>query len=147
MANRLETVREVKGVTYVNDTASTIPTSAVAALRAFEQPIVLIAGGSEKNLPLDAFADEILARTKRVVLFDSPVGKKLFELMRRRDDQCAKELVIEPLADSMGAALRAASAATVSGDVVLLSPGAASFGLFKNEFDRGDQFVAGVKAL
>lgn len=147
VANRLEVVREFDGVTYVNDTASTIPTSTIAALRSFTQPMVLIAGGSEKNLPLDALAEEILVRAHRVVLFDAPVGKKLLELMRRRNDQKTHDLVVGPLAGSMPAAVEAARAAAPTGSVVLLSPGAASFGLFKNEFDRGDQFVAAVKAL
>jgi len=145
--NRLETVRTLEGVTYVNDTASTIPTSAIAALRSFREPVVVIAGGHDKQLPLDAFAEELLARPHRVVLFDSAVGKKLLEVMRRRNDQKARDLVLEPLASSMQAAVDAARGVAPKGSVVLLSPGAASFGMFKNEFDRGDQFVAAVKAL
>ncbi|MFO0705173.1 MAG: UDP-N-acetylmuramoyl-L-alanine--D-glutamate ligase [Candidatus Andersenbacteria bacterium] len=147
VANRLQSVRTVKGVEYVNDTASTIPSSVIAALNAFDQPIVLIAGGSEKNLPLEEMAAAVLTKVKKVVLLETPVGLAVAELMAQQDPTNAKGLIDKPFARSMRDAVQQASVLAQKGDVVLLSPGAASFGMFRNEFDRGDQFVAAVKAL
>ena len=147
VANRLELVRELDGVKYINDTASTIPTSAIAALHAFHEPVVLIAGGHDKKLPLEKFAHTILQKVHRMILFDSAVGQKLYEHMQKDDAKKLKDIVITPFARSMAEAVERARIIAKPGSIVLLSPGAASFGMFQNEFDRGDQFVAVVKAL
>src|SRR3954471_5651767 len=68
--HRLEFVREIDGVRYINDTAATAPDAAIAALRSFNRPIVLIAGGADKNLPFDGLAREIVTRAKAVVLLN-----------------------------------------------------------------------------
>ena len=62
--HRLEFVREIDGVRYVNDTAATAPEAAIAALRSFDRPIVLIAGGADKNLPFDDLAREIVSASQ-----------------------------------------------------------------------------------
>lgn len=145
--NRLQTIRTVGGVDYINDTASTIPSSTIAALDAFARPIVLIAGGAEKNLPIDELAAHILEKAKKVVLLDAPVSKKLLKKMHELDATRTSKLTVSQHANSMQSAVELASKEAVVGDVVLLSPGAASFGMFTNEFDRGDQFVEAVKKL
>jgi len=147
VANRLEHVATINGVEYINDTASTIPASVEAALYAFKNPLILIAGGSEKNLPMEDLARSILKRAKKVVLLETPVGLKLADLMTKADSGKAKIVIDRPFATSMQDAVQQASKLAEKGDVVVLSPGAASFGMFRNEFDRGDQFVAAVKAL
>lgn len=147
VANRLELIREIKGVKYINDTASTIPTSTIVALKSFKEPIVLIAGGHDKKLPLEVLAQAIQKYAHKVILFDTVVGHKLYDLMKTSNEQKLTEIFVQPFAKSMVEAVAVANASTTKGCVVLLSPGAASFGMFQNEFDRGDQFVAAVKAL
>jgi UDP-N-acetylmuramoylalanine--D-glutamate ligase len=148
--HRLEVVREVGGVTYVNDSASTAPVAGVAALHSFGVPIVLIAGGNSKQLDASEFAAEAARRAKRVVLLAGTASEEFAQALRAaaraagRPD--AEEVVVGPLGD-LHEALRRARAAAEPGDVVLLSPGFTSFGLFANEFDRGNRFRAAVQGL
>jgi UDP-N-acetylmuramoylalanine--D-glutamate ligase len=148
--HRLEPVREVEGILYVNDSGSTAPVAGVAALRSFTEPIVLIAGGNSKNLDITEFATEIAARAKHVVLLAGDASGQLAEAIRAaartqgRSDLAAAGL--DPY-DSMARALEEAQSSASPGDVVLLSPGFTSFGLFLNEFDRGNQFKDLVRGL
>jgi UDP-N-acetylmuramoylalanine--D-glutamate ligase len=144
--HRLERIAEKRGVRYFNDTAATIPEAAIAALRVFDQPVILIAGGSDKRLEFGAFADEILARSKALILFKGAGTDKLIQALKERLPESEKEyrfVVVE----SMGKAVELAARGADEGDTVLLSPGAASFGIFRNEFDRGEQFTARVEEL
>jgi UDP-N-acetylmuramoylalanine--D-glutamate ligase len=142
--HRLEFVREINGVRYINDTAATAPEAAIAALRSFEQPIVLIAGGADKNLPFDDLAREIVRRAKAVVLLQGTATPKLqvavSNLVRRLPP------AVGPF-DDFAEAIAAAGRLAAPGDVVLLSPGCASFGMFRNEFDRGEEFRRIVTGL
>jgi UDP-N-acetylmuramoylalanine--D-glutamate ligase len=144
--HRLEHVAEKDGVRYFNDTAATIPEAAIAALRSFDEPVILIAGGSDKRLEFGTFADEILLRSKALILFKGAGTDKLVQALRERLPESEKEhrfVVVE----SMGKAVELAARGAEPGDTVLLSPGAASFGIFRNEFDRGEQFAARVNEL
>jgi len=144
--HRLEYVREKNGVQYFNDTASTIPESALSALRSFSEPLVLIGGGSDKNLEFDVFAKEIASRVKKAILFrGSATDKIITSLKKYLPDGEKKDLFI--VVESMQKAIEIASQSAEKGDVVLLSPGSASFGIFKNEFDRGEQFRKEVISL
>lgn len=143
--HRLEFVREIAGVKYYNDTAATIPQAACSALRAFEQPIVLIAGGADKNLEFEDFGKDIAEKTKRVILLKGNATEKiLVQLKKNASVEFLQEIEI---VDSMEKAVLLAKKVAEKGDVVLLSPGAASFGLFNNEFDRGEKFREAVKGL
>lgn len=144
--HRLEPVAEKDGVSYINDTAATIPEAAIAALRAFEQPVILIAGGSDKRLEFGAFADEILARSKALILFKGAGTEKLIAAIRERLPEAERNRPFT-IVESMGKAVELASRNAEPGDTILLSPGAASFGIFRNEFDRGEQFIERVKEL
>lgn len=146
--HRLELVAEKRGVSYWNDTAATIPEAAIGALRAFEgRNIILLVGGSDKNLRFDMFAKEILDRTKGVVFFEGAATEALKrELCKIISDEEKGNCRFEEVA-SMAKAVEIASRSAKEGDIVLLSPGAASFGLFKNEFDRGNQFREAASAL
>jgi UDP-N-acetylmuramoylalanine--D-glutamate ligase len=145
VAHRLEFVHELKGVKYYNDTAATIPDAAISALNAFEQPIVLIAGGTDKNLDFTDFAKEILEKTKSLVLLKGNATEKLLIKLRKiSSEEFLNEVEV---VGSMDEALVIAQKKSEKGDVVVLSPGAASFGLFANEFDRGDKFRESVKKL
>ncbi|MEI8344186.1 MAG: UDP-N-acetylmuramoyl-L-alanine--D-glutamate ligase [Candidatus Moraniibacteriota bacterium] len=144
-AHRLEFVRELDGVKYYNDTTASIPQAAISALQAFEQPIVLIAGGTDKNLDFENFGKEILEKTKHVVLLKGNATEKIFSQIKKYADKDFCEAI--EIVDSMEKAVQLARSFAKEGEVVLLSPGAASFGLFNNEFDRGDKFRAAVKNL
>ncbi len=146
--HRLELVAEKKGVTYWNDTAATIPEAAISALRVFDgKPIILLAGGSDKNLTFGAFADEILGRVKAAAFFQGTATEALKrELCKRIPDEEKGDCRFEEVT-TMAKAVELASRGAAAGDIVLLSPGAASFGLFRNEFDRGNQFKEAVLAL
>lgn len=145
VAHRLEFVRDLKGVKYYNDTAATIPDAAISALGSFEKPIVLIAGGSDKNLDFTEFASYICKKAKHVILLKGDATNKILVKLKK----CATENFVNAVevVDSMEAAVVSARKISETGDVVLLSPGAASFGLFLNEFDRGDKFREAVKKL
>jgi UDP-N-acetylmuramoylalanine--D-glutamate ligase len=146
--HRLELVAEKQGVTYWNDTAATIPEAAISGLQAFEgKPIILLAGGSDKNLRFDVFAKEVLERTKGIVFFEGAATEQLkHELCKIIPEEEKGDCRFEEVT-TMAKAVELASRGASAGDVVLLSPGAASFGLFKNEFDRGNQFKEVVLAL
>jgi len=135
------------GVTYVNDSASTAPVAGVAALRSFGEPIVLIAGGNSKDLDPGEFAAEAAARARSVMLLAGNATASFAEAIRAAAASQGRPDPIAGTFDDLAAALDAARAAASLGDVVLLSPGFTSFGMFLNEFDRGDRFRALVQRL
>ncbi len=140
--DRQEVLGEINGVTYVNDTTATAPAAAVAAMKRFGQKggnIILIAGGADKGLSFDEMARAIHATCKYVVLFEGTATDAL--------EAAIGKAVPTVRVNSMSKAVEAARAIAQKGDVILLSPGCASFGIFKNEFDRGDQFKAEVAKL
>jgi UDP-N-acetylmuramoylalanine--D-glutamate ligase len=137
--HRLELVAERGGIHWVNDSQATIPVAAIAALEAFaDRPIVLIAGGKDKGLEYAAFADAIASRVRAVVL----IGEAADELERR----IAGRVPVARAASMEEAVNRAADDAQ-PGDVVLLSPAAASFDMFVDYAARGDAFRAAVAGL
>lgn len=146
LPHRLEYVREKNGIQYYNDTAATTPEATIAALSSFAAPIILIAGGSDKGLTFDAVAEEIIKRSKGLILFKGTATDKLIQALRKRLPAEESERSFE-VVESMKKAVELASRNAEPGDVVLLSPGAASFGIFRNEFDRGEQFRAAVEEL
>lgn len=140
--HRLELVAEAGGVRYYNDSAATAPAAALAALGAFAQPLVLIAGGADKNLDFDELGAAIAQRVKALVLLQGTATAKMAAAVRAAGGAPAGDAC-----GSMAAALAQAQKLAAAGDVVLLSPGCASFGMFANEFDRGSQFKDAVRSL
>jgi UDP-N-acetylmuramoylalanine--D-glutamate ligase len=136
--HRLESVGERGGVRWVNDSQATIPVAAIAALNAFDAPIVLIAGGKDKGLEYGAFADAIAARCRAVVL----IGETADELERLIGGR-----VPVLRAGDMDEAVAAAASAARAGDVALLAPAAASFDMFVDYAARGDAFREAVGHL
>jgi UDP-N-acetylmuramoylalanine--D-glutamate ligase len=136
--HRLEMIAERDGVRWVNDSQATIPVAAIAALAAFEAPIVLISGGKDKGLAYDAFADAIAARARAAIL----IGETADELASLIGDRVPVER-----APDMPAAVATAAGLARPGDVVLLAPAAASFDMFADYAARGDAFRAAVEAL
>jgi len=139
---RLELVREIRGVKYYNDTTATIPDAAISALKSFREPIILIAGGSDKGLNFSALAKMISEKVKGAVFLKGEATLKLMAEIRKCDSE-KNYATVGSMEEAVGLASRKAK----TGDVILLSPGAASFGLFLNEFDRGDKFREAVNRL
>ncbi len=145
--HRLEEVRALNGVRYINDSASTTPVAGRAGLQAFDAPIVLVAGGNTKHLPLENWPETIVRRCRDVILLQ---GSGTDELLPALHEAAKKQGAADPVRgafDDFTAAMDAAVALTRPGDVLLFSPGFTSFGMFLNEFDRGDHFVAYVHGL
>jgi UDP-N-acetylmuramoylalanine--D-glutamate ligase len=136
--HRLETVGEHDGVRWVNDSQATTPDAAIAAVRAFDARLVLIAGGKDKGLDYGAFAEAIIERCREVVL----LGETAEVLDRLLDGRVRAQR-----AATMEEAVRLASAAARPGDVVVLAPAAASFDMFTDYAARGDAFRGAVAAL
>lgn len=147
VAFRQEFIRNYRGVKYFNDTTATMPDASIAAIKTFKEKfpwskIILIAGGQDKNLDYGGLAKTIKKEIETLVLLPGSASDKI-----KKELKTLKSLVPIFPADSMKKAVRIASKKAKRGDAVLLSPGAASFNLFKNEFDRGNQFNNIVKAL
>lgn len=137
---RLELVREVGGVQYYNDTTATTPEATIAALKALDpkgqKNIILIMGGADKGLDMSELIRAIPEHAKRVLL-----------LAGTGTDTVHSRIPNVSIYDSLAGGLEEAVRFATSGDIVLLSPAFASFGMFKNEYDRGDQFNALVAGL
>ncbi len=143
--HRMEFVDEIAGVKYYNDSAATIPDAAIAAIESFDRPIILIAGGSDKNLDFSNFAKVISEKIKGIIFLKGEATEKLIvKLIKNIPNREHRKFEIF---DSMDKAVEEATRVANRGDIVLLSPGAASFGLFENEFDRGNKFKKVVKSL
>ncbi len=144
--HRLEFVREVGGIRYYNDTAATIPDAMMSALDSFSQPIILIAGGTDKKLDFSLAGKDILRKTKDIIFIKGDATDKLLDEIKKNLPEMDKgrEFII---ADSIEEVVEEANKKAKPGDVILLSPGAASFGLFANEFERGDKFRETIERL
>lgn len=138
LAHRLEYLAQVGSVSVYNDSAATTPEAAMAALTAVNGEVTLIAGGSDKGLPLERFARTIDQRVRRLILLEGSGTCKLID-----------ENLSVPYErfENLEEAVQRAIACTSPGGTVLLSPGFASFGMFRNEFDRGNRFREIVRKL
>lgn len=139
--HRLERVREVGGVVYVNDSIATTPERTRAALAAVSGPIVLIAGGYDKHLDYTPLGRAIASSTVRVVIALGQTREKIFRAVKEE----AKVPVY--LADSFDEAVALAAGEARAGETVLLSPAAASYDMFRNFEERGQRFRELVSRL
>jgi UDP-N-acetylmuramoylalanine--D-glutamate ligase len=138
LPHRLTEVDEIGGVRYIDDSKATNPGSVIAALRTFDDGhIVLIAGGKAKGTDFTDFGKAVSSRTRAVVLIGAAADEMASVIRRSK--------VVR--ADTMQHAVEAAADLAKPGDVVLLSPGCASFDMFESAEARGDAFVAAVKRL
>ncbi|MBC8469305.1 MAG: UDP-N-acetylmuramoyl-L-alanine--D-glutamate ligase [Planctomycetes bacterium] len=144
LPHRLEFVAEINGVSWYNDSIATTPQSAIAALEAFEQPKIIIAGGYDKNLPFDELGQKIAAGAKAAVLLGQ-TAPKIASAIRKTQDSRHKTHV--EFVDSLAKAVQSAERFAESGDVVLLSPACASYDMFENFQHRGQEFTKLVKSL
>ena len=142
--SRQEFVREVKGVKYFNDTTATIPEAVVMAIDSFSEKfpngkIFLICGGVYKGVDYKEMIDKIIEKMVGIILLPGNASDKIREGLNGYRE------IYEVL--SMPDAVNRAYKLAKAGDIVILSPAASSFNLFKNEFDRGNQFVKEVKNI
>ena len=138
VAHRLELVRELEGVRYYNSSIDSSPTRTAAALSALDKAPIVICGGYDKNIPFEPLAEALCARARAVVLTGA-TADKIHAAIRVCPSFAASGLAVERCDDFFGAVTLARSLAT-SGDIVLLSPGCASFDAFKNFEERGNVF-------
>lgn len=138
--HRLETVAFVDGVQYVNDSIATAPERALAALASFAAPVVLLAGGQDKDMVWDEWARQVTLRVKHVVLFGA-LAEMLAGLLAAAG--CHSVTQVETLAEAVIVAQETA----VAGDVVLLSPGGTSFDAYEDFAARGAAFRQLVQKL
>jgi len=140
--HRLELVRELGGVCWYNDSIATAPERSMAAIRAFEEPIVLLLGGRDKNLPWEELVQLVSERVDHVVLF----GEAAEKIQQTMNGLPGDRLSVTRVSNLHDAVLKAAEAAR-PGDVVLLSPGGTSFDEFKDFAERGERFRVWVQEL
>lgn len=145
--HRLEIVHVARGVTYVNDSIATAPERLVAALRSFKQPLVLLLGGADKDLPWDQAAHLALQKSRHIVLFgksgEKQVAEKVGRLLRlkgARDDVLTR-------VETLDEAVKRAAEVAQAGDVVLLSPGGTSYDAYPDFEARGEHFRKLVREL
>jgi UDP-N-acetylmuramoylalanine--D-glutamate ligase len=142
LEHRLEFVRELAGVKYYDDSFGTTPETTVVALKALSQPKIMILGGYDKGLPFDAMADEIVKDSVRHAILIGDTAPAIESLL--------KDLGFSAITDGlkdMNTIVTEAKRVAQPGDVVLLSTGCASYGLFKDYEERGEQFKQAVLKL
>jgi len=144
VAHRLELVAVHNGAAWYNDSIATAPERTIAAIEAFEEPLILLLGGRDKNLPWDKLAGILQQRVKHVVLFGEAAGKIQQAIGGLQTGIRLETIRREP---NLRAAVQAAASLTQAGDVVLLSPGGTSFDEFSDFEERGERFREWVNAL
>ena len=145
--HRLETVRDVEGVTWVNDSIATAPERLLAALSSYEEPLVLLIGGADKDLPWESVMQFALRKARHIIVFGADGEKqvaskvmKLLDKMRVGDVPVSRAVCLEE-------AVKRAAEVAVPGDVVLLSPGGTSYDAYPDFAARGEHFRQLVSEL
>ena len=145
LEHRLELVGKVKGITFYNDSFATGPQPTIAAIRSFDEPLTVILGGSEKFLDYKGLGEEISkAKNVKFVILIGQVRQKIRIAIKNAG---YKGKIIDKGNSSMEEVVREAFLNTPNGGVILLSPAAASFDMFRDYKDRGRKFKSAVKAL
>lgn len=151
VAHRLELVRELNGVRWYNDSIATAPERSMAAIHSFNEPIVLMLGGRDKNLPWSDLAKLIHQRVKCVIAFGEAremIHEAVSSIHVESDAlSVSKREAVVHLSKNLEEAILSAHGVASSGDVVLLSPGCTSFDEFKDFAERGEMFRKWVQNL
>ncbi len=142
LEHRLEFVRELDRVSYYDDSFGTTPETAIVAIEAFAQPKVVILGGSDKGAPYDELARAVASNDVRKALL---IGDQAGRIQAALERVGFRDFI--PGGESMTAIISSARSCAEPGDVVLLSTGCASFGMFENYKDRGNQFKQVLQSL
>ena len=142
--HRLEFVREIDGVKYYNDSIGTSPASTIAGLNAFDENIILLAGGSDKGLDYKEIG-EVIARKVGTLILTGPTAQKIEKATKQG---LSEEKNIEIIhTNNLEESVKVAKEKAKEGDIVLLSPASASFDAFKNFEERGNYFKTLVNNL
>ena len=136
--HRIEFIREIDGVKWYNDSASSSPTRTISGINAFDENIVLIAGGYDKNLDYEPIAKPILDKVTTLILIGQ-TAEKIYDTVKNEEEKSNKKVNIY-MCDSLEQTVELAKKFARKGDVVLFSPASASFDMFKNFADRGNKF-------
>ena len=161
--HRLEELAEINDVGFYNDSACTTPASTITALRAFDAPVVLIAGGYDKGMSFDGMASELVRRARAAVLIGATAdaiesaiakagvahaaGGKANAAHATGGKTGTTDALTIARSDSLDDAVRQSAGLARPGDVVVLSPGCASYDMFTNYEERGRRFKEAVAAL
>ncbi len=136
--HRLEMVRSINGVRYINDSIATAPERAMAAIDSFSEPLVLLAGGKDKQLVWTNWVTKVTQRVRSIILFGD-LGRFLEELLEVEKKSTGFGPEIRRV-DSLDEAVELAAVVAQAGEIVLLSPGGTSFDAFKDFAERGQRF-------
>lgn len=139
LPHRLSQVRIFQGVTYINDTTATTPVATQTALTSLPRPPIIIVGGSDKSLPIKDLIVALNTHAKKIILLSGNGTDRLKPHLNQS--------LITLETTNLQTAVAQAAVQAQTGDTVLFSPAFTSFGLFANEYDRGDQFVKAVQQL
>jgi len=163
LPHRLELVDEIRGVRWYNDSKATTPEGAITALDAFDKPIIIIAGGYDKDIPFDELGEKIAEKAKAAILTGTTApkiasainnaqmslrAKKAFSPERSRRGSNLQSITTKiELVNSLAEAVQLANQLAASGDIILLSPACASYDMFENYEQRGREFCKLVRQI
>jgi len=148
LPHRLELVHERKGISYYNDSLATMPEAAIKALDSFDKPITLIAGGYERNQDFSSLAKKIAEKEIAGLVLFEPTGRRLADEVHKINRQTNISFATD-MREAVGKSQQMMNDYLTKNNktegIVLLSPGSASFGMFKDYQDRGEQFEEAAK--
>jgi len=150
LPHRLEFVRNINGVCWYNDSKATTPQGAITALEAFDQPIILIAGGYDKHLPFEQLGQKIAEKAKAAILIGQTapqIADAIRNAISKRGTRDERRGTRIEIVNSLTEAVQLANRVAEAGDVVLLSPACASYDMFENYEQRGQEFTSLVREL
>lgn len=136
--HRIEFVKEIDGVKWYNDSASSSPTRTISGINAFRENIILIAGGYDKNLEYEPLAKPVVDKVSTLILIGQ-TAEKIYDVVKNESEKENKKINIY-MCDTLEQTIEIAKKSAKKGDVVLFSPASASFDMFKNFADRGHKF-------
>ena len=145
VAHRMEFIREVRGVKFYNDSIASSPSRAIAGLKAWPAPPIIILGGHDKHIPFDELGDEVCLRAKAAVLCGETAER--IEAAIRRSSNFSEDKLPLMIENDFKEAVLKAFALAKPGDLVALSPACSSFDKFKNFAERGNTFRTIVEGL
>ena len=136
--HRIEFIREINGVKWYNDSASSSPTRTLSGINSFDENIILIAGGYDKNLDYEPLGKPILNKVSNLILIGQTAGK-IYDVVKVESESQNKKIPVN-ICDTLEQTIEIAKKVAKKGDVVLFSPASASFDMFKDFADRGHKF-------
>jgi UDP-N-acetylmuramoylalanine--D-glutamate ligase len=149
--HRLEEVRRIRDVLWINDSIATAPERVLAALSSFSEPLILLAGGRDKDLPWGEFSHQVLKRVRVVILFGEAallIQDNIRQALAKAKKTGAEVMLNQIyMVEDLQAAVTEADKQAKPGDVVLLSPGGTSFDAYRDFAERGKHFKQLVQSL